>query len=432
MTEPMSQPTQSVENVASRVVTLERTPQLPECSSATFQRHFTNANRNPFLGWNPEPQTILNFQLSDVVLDGNFRGLLNAGGFIPGTGYLLPDDFLMRIRVDANRLVPVQQAGTIIIGCNLAHGNYFHWCSQALPAIDNAVRRAGQDRHVTLALPQLNAWQEESLQLLGLGPLPRLTVTDPGKQYALDLAEFSQILNGGAAFALSEALYGTFTRVRQAVEKLPGAARKLYVARTDAPTRVMRNEAAVIEGMRHRGYEIVTPGTLSFTEQVRLFRSASVVVGAHGAGLTNIVFCEPGTTVYELVPVSYANACFCNLAMVCRLQYWADAFASDGDPSKPPNLRDWESDTALVIERLREIDAVLATMRAEAARQPISAMGFFRDKSGVLDGQAQPKSPPPARGLPSPARPAGTPSAAGRSGCRLPPAPAGGRRLGRG
>ena len=291
MTDPISQTTQTVENVASRVVTLERTPQSPECRSAAFQCHFTNANRNPFLGWNPEPQTILNFQISDVVLDGEFRGLLNAGGFITGTGYLLPDDFLMGIRVDASRLVPVQQAGTIIIGCNVAYRNYFHWCSQALPAIDTAVRRIGQDRRITLVLPQLNAWQEESLQLLGHGSLPRLTATDPGKQYALDLAEFSQILNGGSAFALSEALYGTFTRLRQAVEKLPGAARKLYVARTDAQTRAMRNEAAVIEEMRRYGYEIVPPGTLSFTEQVRLFRSASVIVGAHGAGLTNIVFC---------------------------------------------------------------------------------------------------------------------------------------------
>ena len=86
--------------------------------------------------------------------------------------------------------------------------------------------------------------------------------------------------------------------------------------------------------------------------------------------------------------------------MVCRLQYWADAFASDGDPGTPPNLRDWASDTGLVTERLTEIDAVLAMMHAEAARQPISAMDFLRGKSGVLSGQAPPEPPPPP-----PARP---------------------------
>ena len=114
-----------------------------------------------------------------------------------------------------------------------------------------------------------------------------------------------------------------------------------------------------------------------------MFRSASIIVGAHGAGLTNIVFCEPGTTVYELVPANYENSCFCNLAMVCRLQYWADAFASDGDPGIPPDLRNWESDTALVIERLTEIDAILAMMHAEAARKTISATDFLRGDSDV-------------------------------------------------
>ena len=208
------------------------------------------------------------------------------------------------------------------------------------------------------------------------------------------MAEFSQILNGGSAFALSDALYETFTRLRQAVDKLPGATRKLYVARTDAQSRVMRNEGTVIEEMRHRGYEIVIPGSLSFTEQVQLFRSARLVVGPHGAGLTNIIFCEPGATVYELVPAGYTNSCFCNLAMVCGLQYWADAFASASDAAQPPNIRDWESDTALIAARLTEIDAVLAGMVAEAAQQTINAMDFLPGKLGMLDGQAESRPPP--------------------------------------
>ncbi|MFL5287064.1 MAG: glycosyltransferase family 61 protein [Rhodopila sp.] len=159
---------------------------------------------------------------------------------------------------------------------------------------------------------------------------------------------------------------------------MPDGPRKLYVARTDTQRRQMRNEPALIGEMRRRGYEIVVPASLSFTEQVRLFRSASIVVGAHGAGLTNIIFCEPGTVVYELVPAAYPNAYFCNLALVCRLRYWADAFDSPGDMDQPPNLRDWESNTAQVAARVTEIDAVMASMAAEAVRQTISAMDLLR------------------------------------------------------
>ena len=82
----------------------------------------------------------------------------------------------------------------------------------------------------------------------------------------------------------------------------------------------MRNEDALLDAMRHRGFEIVVPGALTLTEQIRVFREASVVVGPHGAGLTNIVFCEPGTIVYELVPDHYPNICFGNLALICGLR----------------------------------------------------------------------------------------------------------------
>jgi capsular polysaccharide biosynthesis protein len=137
----------------------------------------------------------------------------------------------------------------------------------------------------------------------------------------------------------------------------------------------MRNEGSIVAELQQRGFEIVTPDILSLAEQVRLFRDASLIVGPHGAGMTNIVFCEPGTIVYELLSTHYRNACFCSLAHVCGLRYWADAFDSEGEGT--PFLRDWESDTTLVMQRVTEIEAIQADLREEA-RQTISAMDFLR------------------------------------------------------
>ena len=47
-------------------------------------------------------------------------------------------------------------------------------------------------------------------------------------------------------------------------------------------------------------FENVTLEHLDFMEQVRLFASAVLVVGQHGAGLGNSVWMEPGSTVVEL------------------------------------------------------------------------------------------------------------------------------------
>jgi hypothetical protein len=40
---------------------------------------------------------------------------------------------------------------------------------------------------------------------------------------------------------------------------------------------------------------------LTFEEQVRYFHGASFIICAHGAGMSNMFFCEKGTTIFEVV-----------------------------------------------------------------------------------------------------------------------------------
>ncbi len=55
-----------------------------------------------------------------------------------------------------------------------------------------------------------------------------------------------------------------------------------------------------------------------------------MIVAPHGAAMTNIGFCEPGTQIYELIPTDYPNACFNRIAQLMDLDYAADAFRNDG------------------------------------------------------------------------------------------------------
>ncbi len=66
--------------------------------------------------------------------------------------------------------------------------------------------------------------------------------------------------------------------------------------------------------------------TLTLLKQVRLFTGVSVVVGLHGAGLSNIVFSRPGSAVIEMGAWGPHNdgrgppPCFANMAH--RLGLW--------------------------------------------------------------------------------------------------------------
>ncbi|MEJ8475053.1 glycosyltransferase family 61 protein [Roseibium algae] len=81
---------------------------------------------------------------------------------------------------------------------------------------------------------------------------------------------------------------------RFGVAKSDEKGRRLFVLRgqSAANGRAFRNQEAVNGLARKYGFELVDPSTLPLEGQIALFNQASVVVGAHGAGLTNIIFSQ--------------------------------------------------------------------------------------------------------------------------------------------
>jgi hypothetical protein len=60
---------------------------------------------------------------------------------------------------------------------------------------------------------------------------------------------------------------------------------------------------------------------MSLQEQAAAFHGADWVVGIHGAALTNLVFCRPGTKVVELFGWNYVNPCYRDLCSVVGLEH---------------------------------------------------------------------------------------------------------------
>lgn len=66
--------------------------------------------------------------------------------------------------------------------------------------------------------------------------------------------------------------------------------KRIYVSRADADRRQVINEKEVVTLAEKYGFDSFEPGRLPFDEQVQLFHNAEVIIGPHGAGLTNIIF----------------------------------------------------------------------------------------------------------------------------------------------
>lgn len=78
---------------------------------------------------------------------------------------------------------------------------------------------------------------------------------------------------------------------------------------------------------------------MSVAEQAVLLASAEFVIAPHGAGLTNLVFCSPGTKVLEIFAPDYLAKHYWIVSNVCGLKhyYLLGEQLAEKYPSKPIN-----------------------------------------------------------------------------------------------
>jgi len=329
-----------------------------------------------------QTQELNSYRLRDVTLDASLMLLLRGRARIPETRYLVSDDQYADTLVKPLPADAMDPGVHFVIAINRAWHNYYHWLVQAVPAIDWTLHQHCRHR-VSLVLPPLRPWQEEIIALLGYQDVPRLTL-NISSTYLLHQAEFSDFLGARMPDAVSRAAAATFRRLDSAAPWIHGAADEIYVARTDAENRMAQNEAELIDHLDREGISIIVPGTLSVAEQIAAFRAARLVIGPHGAGLSNVAFCQPGSFVYELLPSHYPNSCVNRLAQSVGINYWADLFESFGQGTV--HERTWHIDLDTVARRLDALRArIAATPRIE------TAMSFLkRTQSAQPDQSAAP------------------------------------------
>jgi hypothetical protein len=202
------------------------------------------------------------------------------------------------LRGDVRSLGPVDEANDLLCPLLPRYPNYYHWTIQTLPKIRLLESfRDATGREPTLLLPaDPPSWMLESFRLLGGDAFPVRHVRAPvHRAESMLLPSFVETITGVE--------YEWFTR-RTAGLRGDGSdddhARRIYVSRSAANERRVTNADAVLDALSAYGFESYRLEELPVAEQVRLFADADVVVGPHGAGLSNLVYSED-VAVVELL-----------------------------------------------------------------------------------------------------------------------------------
>lgn len=196
------------------------------------------------------------------------------------------------------------------------YDNYYHWMTDvvARTTLADAVGPGATPLFGIFCTP----FQPSTAALLGPSGTPRQGLPT-GMSLRVQELIYVPLLSG-YGFEPHPFILPVFDRLR-AHAGVGQPTRRLYVTRIGSERRPLLNEAEVEALLSMHGFQTVQLDGLAVRDQVLLFAEASHIVAPHGAGLTNLLFCTPGTAVLELLPSNYVNWCFRRLASLRQLHY---------------------------------------------------------------------------------------------------------------
>ena len=208
--------------------------------------------------------------------------------------------------------------------------NYFHWLMDILPKIKIFSSKFSISKIDYFYLGRLTLSQRQSLKYIGIKSSQIINsrkykhilakklffVTHPwytkGKFH-----DHSLILPKWQIFWLKK----TFIKFKRKFK----ISKKIYLDRSDSKFSHCQiiNKLELKKYLIKKKFKIVKLSNLSFSKQIFIFWNANFIIGAHGAGLTNLVFCRPKTKVIEFKPFGHLGKYFQTISKLNNLLYYS-------------------------------------------------------------------------------------------------------------
>lgn len=214
---------------------------------------------------------------------------------------------------------PIQVPGTIAPVTFKFTNNYFHWMFDVLPRFE-LLRRSGLAIDRYLICPQGNYPYRDTLEKLGI-PEEKVTVTDPQLHIQPELLVVTPEVSHKRMYP-RWAYDFVRNELLSAYGSSPAGKERLFVSRAGALNRRLENEAELLPLLHRYGFRPIRPELLTLSEQIRLFQSAEAIVAPHGAGLTNLLFAQPGVKLLELFSPHYIEPYYWVLSEYAGADYY--------------------------------------------------------------------------------------------------------------
>ncbi len=224
-------------------------------------------------------------------------------------------------KIDGNVISLVQGAS--------GYNNYAHWLLDIVPKIKILSEAYNLKKIDYFYFSKLNSFQKATFEMLKLNS-NKVIDSRINKHCFLDNLIFCTHPNY---------LKGTFSTAQNNLPRwivnflrkkfLNNSAKKIknfdkiYIDRSDSQYNHCKiiNDNEIKNYLRKEGFKIVKLSNFSFDKQISIFKNCNIVIGPHGAGMANLIFCKRKTKVVEIRPLGHPNNVYKRISKFNKLRH---------------------------------------------------------------------------------------------------------------
>ncbi|MEQ8924678.1 MAG: glycosyltransferase family 61 protein [Fulvivirga sp.] len=195
------------------------------------------------------------------------------------------------------------------ISIQYAWQNYYHFLIDTLPQI-LLINDSGIDSRIPIIVPHFFKEIKYVQQFMKLTDIINRPIIIQNKK---EYIKVKQLYIAKDVFCSKGIM-----RIKSVFRNFTNPSNPLKIAslRGKKYGRTIHNFEEIEKILTNKGFKIIEPGDYSFKDQVEMFSNAQIIIGVHGAALTNIIFSKkkslklleilPGN---GLIPEHYKNIC---------------------------------------------------------------------------------------------------------------------------
>lgn len=228
--------------------------------------------------------------------------------------------------------------GPTIVAFNHLYTNYYHFLAECLQASYLSYKniRKSNSGMINIVICKLKSFAKEYFEILfSNDPNVKIVELSEAEYIAADEVYYSPELLGFTTpqpcLLAERQNFKDVIIEKLNIETSRIPSKMIYISRKDTKARKIQNEDELIASLNELGVNIIELTGKSVKEQITIFSDAILVIGGHGAGISNSLFMSQSAVMLELIQASYQNVGPMRLAQSSGAQYISMLFFKDGD-----------------------------------------------------------------------------------------------------